>query len=200
MELFETENIYSPDNEIVLNNSETETIVSLIDSNVLAGGGEEISTPAETLPDAIPIENENPETVHTTPNSSQEEQQEIATNNLTIQSPAESSNSEIEQNLNDIYLLLSERLPERSIESESESETERQIEYVSETEVTLYDVRESINSLALLESEQNERLQSIESSVSVFGSNYVVYSDFLLSGLMAFWGSFIIYLFFRKIG
>ena len=195
MELFETEMLSTidivPDDSI---NNESDT--TLTDPYILAGGGVESSTPADNIPDAINLE--ETDTVPSTQTPSNEETPSIEQEPETI--PALTGGSDIEQNLNDIYVLLQERIPERSIESESESESEsEQIELQTENQ-TLLDIKDEISNIREYESEQLSLIDSINNNLVVLGNNSSTYNNFILSGIMTIWGSFIVYLIFRKIG
>lgn len=93
-----------------------------------------------------------------------------------------------------IYKLLNERLPERSVETEA-LETE-----IQESEVSLSDIKEVLNQIKDLESEQNEKIETIESNQVIESNNYYHMTYYQIGILSAIWGSIAIYLFFRKIG
>lgn len=193
MELFETEIVNISPDGIVSDDLYFETEEISLINNDLGGGDAESNTPAESLP-AIITDNEN----ETVPSTTQDEA--LPGEETVVSDPGGvSEGNKVEENLENIYKLLSERLPESESESESETQTES-ITAQSETEITLADIKSSLDSIAELESEQNLQIGNIETALVAVGNNYITYSDFILSGIMAIWGSFIIYLFFRKIG
>lgn len=110
--------------------------------------------------------------------------------NETLQDKSEQKNDET---LSNIYKLLDERIPEQS-ESESESETE-----VSETEITLKDIHDQIDSIAQFESEQLSIISEIRDNNIVSNNNNYHLDSFQIAIMAAIYGSVLIGLLFRNI-
>lgn len=116
--------------------------------------------------------------------------------------PSELSLTTIEEKLEDIYLILRERLPETEIEQETEQPSLikdfRTVE--SETEgASIDDIIEHLGSIESMESEQLVLLGTIHEAEVTSGNNSDTYNNYLLYILLAFWGSFLIYLLLRKL-
>lgn len=136
-----------------------------------------------SIPDAIQIENNDDEIAV----QGSTEDQDV--------SPGQGGDLPAETAIDNIYKLLDERLPTRSLESEPETETQ-----FSESEVTLKDIRNSIDDLKGIESEQLEYTKQLESDFIVSANNNYHFNVYEIAIISAIWGSIAIYLFFRKIG
>lgn len=196
--------ILSPEEEIIVPSQETE-VLSLINSNLLESGEGDAITPTfqpegneETnlqIPDAIDIVGSGSDSgapLESAPSPQDE--------NGRLQGGAEEepeTNSNISESLKKIEQILDERLPNRS---ETETENEPALTSTSESEVTLNDLKESIDKLVQYESELSYSVSTIENNQVISSNNDSVYNSYMLSTLMAIWGGFIIFLLFRKIG
>lgn len=170
--------------ESFYSNGSYETEVNPIDSSSIltqidvGDSGEQTS-----IPDAIQIENNDAEAAVQGSNEAQGD------------SPGRSGDLPAETAIDNIYKLLDERLPTRSLEIESETETQ-----FSESEITLKDLKESIDDLKGFESEQLEYTKQLESDFVVSSNNNYHFNVYEIAIISAIWGSIAIYLFFRKIG
>ena len=172
----ETEAVYTP-------NSTQETTDPVLVSDPI---GVE-----ETVPDAITInENESAEiSSGVVPDGS------ASGNTEALQTEADGT---ISKTLNNIYQILEERLPEK--ESESESETENQnLDPVQETEKSLTDIYDEINSVREIESEQLVELRTIRDNNIISNNNVYHLVSFQIAITSAIFGSILIALLFRKI-
>lgn len=198
-DFFETEITISPDDVSedlqgeAFNPIETETVYTL---NITQSESDPVlvSDPAgvvETIPDAITI-NEN---------ESAEISSEVVLDGSgsgevdPLQTEAEGT---ISETLDNIYKVLEERLPEK--ESESESEIENQDpETVQETEKSLTEIYDEINSIREFESEQLVELRTIRDNNIVSNNNAYHLASFQIALTSAIFGSILIALLFRKI-
>ena len=166
---------FSDSYEAEVNPIDTNSILTQID---VGDSGEQTS-----IPDAIQIDNNEAE---------QAEQGSAEDQGV---SPGQGGDLPAETAIDNIYKLLDERLPTRSLQSESETETQS-----SETEITLKDIKESIDDLKGIESEQLEYTKQLESDFVVSSNNNYHFNVYEIAIISAIWGSIAIYLFFRKIG
>lgn len=153
-----------------------------------------VSDPAgvvETVPDAIKIDE----------NQSAEISSEVVSDGSgsgEADPLQEKPEGTISETLDNIYNVLEERLPEK--ESESESETENQDpDPVQETEKSLTDIYDEINSVRELESEQLDELRTIRDNNIVSNNNVYHLASFQIAITSAIFGSILIALLFRKI-
>lgn len=158
-------------------------------------GGEE----KNFSPDAIEIDNNDngsevlfPElsSWESFDNNNEEVTEQESMQNETLQVDSDKKNDET---LSNIYKLLDERIPEQS-ESESESETE-----VSESEITLKDIHDQIDSIVQFESEQLSIISEIRDNNIVSNNNNYHLDSFQIAVMSAIYGSILIGLLFRNI-
>lgn len=184
IEIIELETSLSLQEGFVSNDFETEN--NPIDTNSLLTqtdfvGDSQRENPA--IPDAIQIDN------------GEENVAEQVSAEVQEDSPGQSGDLPAETAIDNIYKLLDERLPTRSLESESETESQS-----SESEITLKDLKESIDDLKGIESEQLEYTKQLESDFVISSNNNYHFNVYEIAIISAIWGSIAIYLFFRKIG
>lgn len=199
-DFFETEITISPDDEVseylqgeAFNPIETEAVYTP-NSTQEESDPVIVSDPIgveETVPDAITInENENAEiSSGVVPDGS------ASGNTEALQTETDGT---ISETLDSIYQILEERIPEK--ESESESETKNQnLDPVQETEKSLTDIYNEINSVRELESEQLAELRTIRDNNIVSNNNVYHLASFQIAITSAIFGSILIALLFRKI-
>lgn len=199
-DFFETEITISPDDEVseylqgeAFNPIETEAVYTP-NSTQEESDPVIVSDPIgveETVPDAITInENENAEI-----SSGVVPDGNASGNTEALQTETDGT---ISETLDSIYQILEERIPEK--ESESESETKNQnLDPVQETEKSLTDIYNEINSVRELESEQLAELRTIRDNNIVSNNNVYHLASFQIAITSAIFGSILIALLFRKI-
>lgn len=184
IEIIELETSLSLQEGLVSNDFETEN--NPIDTNSLLTQTDFVGDSAgdnPAIPDAIQIENPV------------DDPAEQVSAEVQDDSPVQSGDLPAETAIDNIYKLLDERLPTRSLESESETEIQS-----SESEITLKDLKDSIDDLKGIESEQLEYTKQLESDLIVSSNNSYHFNVYEIAIISAIWGSIAIYLFFRKIG
>lgn len=184
IEIIELETSLSLQEGFVSNDFETENnpidTSSLLTQTDFVGDSQEVNS---TIPDAIQIDN------------SVNEVAEQGSTEVQDDSPGRSVDLPAETAIDNIYKLLNERLPTRSLESESETETQS-----SESEITLKDLKDNIDDLKGIESEQLEYTKQLESDFVISSNNSYHFNVYEIAIISAIWGAIAIYLFFRKIG
>lgn len=183
-EIIELETSLSLQEGFVSNDFETE--YNPIDTNSLLTQTDFVGDSQEensSIPDAIQIDNSGNEVA------------EQGSAEVQDDSHGQSGDLPAETAIDNIYKLLDERLPTRSLESESETEIQS-----SETEITLKDLKDSIDVLKGIVSEQLEYTKQLESDFVVSSNNSYHFNVYEIAIISAIWGSIAIYLFFRKIG
>lgn len=157
-------------------------------------GGEE----ENFSPDAIEIDNNDNDSEVLFPelsswesldNNNEQENDLETLQNETLQVPEQKDN----ETLSNIYKLLDERIPEKT-ESESESESE-----VSETEITLKDIHDQIDTITQYESEQLSIITEIRNNNIISNNNDYYLDSFQIAITSAIFGSILIGLLFRNI-
>lgn len=124
-----------------------------------------------------------------------------------LSTPSNELNLEtVESELEKIYQILEERIPE-NVETEAQfEEPEEVVEQVttevvvSETEVTLSDLRDILQNIESYESELVENVHEVRRNQYASDNNRNNFDTAILAAVSAVWGAFIIFLFFRKIG
>lgn len=124
-----------------------------------------------------------------------------------LSTPSSDLNLEtVESELEKIYQILEERIPE-NVETEAQSEEpEEVVEQVTtevvvpETEVTLSDLRDILKNIESYESELVANVHEVRRNQYASDNNRNNFDTAILAAVSAVWGAFIIFLFFRKIG
>lgn len=124
-----------------------------------------------------------------------------------LSTPSNELNFEtVESELEKIYQILEERIPE-NVETEAQSEEPEEVitqvdteVVVPETEVTLSDLRDILQSIESYESELVANVHEVRRNQYASDNNRNNFDTAILAAVSAVWGAFIIFLFFRKIG
>lgn len=124
-----------------------------------------------------------------------------------LSTPSNELNLEtVESELEKIYQILEERIPE-NIETEAQSEEPEEVitqvdteVVVPETEISLSDLRDILQNIESYESELVANVHEVRRNQYASDNNRNNYDTAILAAVSAVWGAFIIFLFFRKIG
>lgn len=124
-----------------------------------------------------------------------------------LSTPSNELNLEtVESELEKIYQILEERIPE-NVETEAQSEEPEDVVeqvttevVVTETEVTLSDLRDILQNIESYESELVANVHEVRRNQYASDNNRNNFDTAILAAVSAVWGAFIIFLFFRKIG
>lgn len=124
-----------------------------------------------------------------------------------LSTPSNDFNLEtVESELEKIYQILEERIPE-NVETEAQSEEPEEVitqvdteVVLSETEVTLSDLRDILQNIESYESELVANVHEVRRNQYASDNNRNNFDIAILAAVSAVWGAFIIFLFFRKIG
>lgn len=124
-----------------------------------------------------------------------------------LSTPSNELNLEtVESELEKIYQILEERIPE-NVETEAQSEEPEEVitqvdteVVVPETEVTLSDLRDILQNIESYESELVANVHEVRRNQYASDNNRNNFDTAILAAVSAVWGAFIIFLFFRKIG